>query len=767
MIIALERTVFLVTTKLARAFGCCSLPTAFPMKNPITQLLLTFALALAFQTSAGAENDRPNIVFIFSDDHATEAISAYSGGRLNHTPNIDRLAEEGMLFENSFCANSICGPSRACILTGKHSHVNGFLSNENARFDGSQMTFPKLLQKAGYQTAMIGKWHLVSDPTGFDKWEVLPGQGSYYNPDFIQMDGSRKRRPGYCSDIITDLSLDWLEERDPDKPFMLMCQHKAPHRNWSPPARHLKLFDGQDLPVPDTLFDRYENRSKLLKEHRMGIDEHMYWGHDMKFHGKNQFPEAFSTGIANAEYRRMTPQQKARWDAAYEPKNQALIEALKAGKMSKEEVVRWKYQRYIKDYLRTIQAMDDGIGRLLDYLDATGLASNTIVIYSSDQGFYLGEHGWYDKRWMFEESLEMPFLIRWPGTIQPGTKSRALIQNIDYAPTFLELAGIEAPKEIQGASIVPILKDRGYASPEWRESIYYAYYGERTHNVAAHDGIRTLRHKLMYFPRTREWQLFDLMRDPKEMTSVHADPEYTGVLEDMQKRYRAQRKHFGVNSAAIPVSRLTEDWWQKRYRAKNRLTANEPADLLFIGDSITQGWEGAGKAVWEKYYGKRRARNLGFSGDRTEHALWRLEKGNFKAVEQPKAAVVMIGTNNTGHFQQAADETAEGVEKIVAKLRHRFPKTNILLLGVFPRGATSEDPLRKLNHAINGKIKALGAQDHVHYLDVGQAFLDDRGHLSKDIMPDLLHLSPKGYAIWADAIESKLVQLSGFPSISS
>ena len=724
-------------------------------------------LALAVILPAGAlENQRPNIVFIFSDDHAVDAISAYSGGRLNQTPNIDRLAKEGMLFENSFCANSICGPSRACILTGKHSHANGFLSNEQARFDGSQVTFPKLLQGAGYQTALMGKWHLVSDPTGFDQWEILPGQGSYYNPDFIQMDGTRQRRPGYCSDIITDLTIDWLGKRDPDKPFLLMCQHKAPHRNWAAPARHLNLFDDKDLPIPDSLFDDYQNRSPLLKEHRMGIDEHMFWGHDMKFHGKNQFAEVFSSGLPNREYERMTAEQKALWDAAYEPKNRAFIEAMKRGEMDAAEAVRWKYQRYVKDYLRTVQAMDDGVGRLLDYLDATGLAANTIVIYSSDQGFYLGEHGWYDKRWMFEQSFKMPFLIRWPGVVPAGSKSRALIQNIDYAPTFLEMAGAEVPKEIQGRSILPLLRNRGYAPLNWREALYYAYYGERTHNVAAHDGVRTMRHKLMFFPRTREWQLFDLVRDPREMESLHRHPAYADVLREMQRRYAALRKKFGVNSAVVPASRLTEDWWRERYQTKNRETARRPADLLFIGDSITQGWESAGRDVWEKYYSGRRAINLGFSGDRTEHAFWRLEKGNFKGVKNPKVAVVMIGTNNTGHFKQAADETAAGVARVVGKLRQRFPQAKVLLLGVFPRGDSADDALRKLNVAINAKIQSLDDGKDVHYLDIASAFLDGEGRLSPEIMPDLLHLSSKGYAVWAAAMETKLVDL-GFDPLAT
>jgi len=289
-----------------------------------------------------AATPRPNIVFIFSDDHAPQAIGAY-GSKINKTPNIDRIANEGAVFLNSFCANSICGPSRACILTGKHSHKNGFLRNGN-RFDGAQFTFPKLLQQVGYQTAMIGKWHLSSDPQGFDYWEVLPGQGSYYNPDFIQMDGSRQRRQGYCTDIITDLGLDWLDkQRDKEKPFLLMCQHKAPHRNWTPPPRHFSLYKNEDVPEPVTLFDDYSGRSKLLKQNEMSISEHMSWAHDMKFHGEIEFPKYFKTKGRNGEYRRMTAEQKKAWDANYEPENQAFFKKMRAGSMSEKDIVRWKY----------------------------------------------------------------------------------------------------------------------------------------------------------------------------------------------------------------------------------------------------------------------------------------------------------------------------------------------------------------------------------------------------------------------------------------
>ncbi|MEL6898144.1 MAG: sulfatase-like hydrolase/transferase, partial [Planctomycetota bacterium] len=319
----------------------------------MTLLLCVAATSLGLVGNAygqRSEGRRPNILFIFSDDHAPHAISAY-GSKINETPNLDRIAKEGMLFQNSFCANSICGPSRACILTGKHSHLNGFLRNGD-RFDGSQTTFPKLMQAAGYQTALIGKWHLSSDPTGFDHWEILPGQGSYYNPVFLQMDGSRKNYSGYCTDLITDNTLDWLKKRggnDADQPFMLMCQHKAPHRNWSPPPRHYELYKGIDIPEPATLFDDYSGRSPLLKENEMSVAGHMHWQHDMKFQGDNLFPKHFQSRVRNNEYRRMTDQQRKAWDAAYEPENQEFIKAMRAGKLSDKDITKWKYQRYIKD----------------------------------------------------------------------------------------------------------------------------------------------------------------------------------------------------------------------------------------------------------------------------------------------------------------------------------------------------------------------------------------------------------------------------------
>jgi len=485
---------------------------------------------------------KPNIVFLFSDDHALNAISSY-GGRLSEvapTPNIDRLAKEGAIFKNSFCANSICGPSRACILSGKHSHKNGFIRNTGKGFDQSQWTFIKELKKNGYQSAVIGKWHLITNPTGFDYWEVLPGQGNYYNPVFIQMDGTRKREEGYNTDLTTDKALAWLDRRDKSKPFMLMCQYKAPHRTFSPALRHLNAFDGVTIPEPGTLFDDYKNRSKTLPINEMEIDRHMWWQYDIKLR-KDEMDGVKLPGIVGpaAEYRRMNDEQKKLWNAHFGLENKAFIKAYKAGEINHKQMVQWKYQRYMKNYLGTVKAVDENVGRVLEYLNNNGLSDNTIVIYSSDQGFYLGEHGWYDKRWMFEESFKMPFLIKWPGVIKPGSKPEALIQNIDYAPTFLEMAGVKAPAEVQGKSIVPILKD---ASKEIRDTVYYAYYELGEHRVPQHFGVRTKTHKLFYIPETDEWQMFDMVNDPEEMQSVYGKAEYKDVQADLTKRYNAMRK---------------------------------------------------------------------------------------------------------------------------------------------------------------------------------------------------------------------------------
>lgn len=735
----------------------------FRAQRSLLALVFTFLCLHVLEADAQYSTDRqrPNILFIFSDDHALQSIGAY-GSTINETPSIDRIANEGAVFLNSFCANSICGPSRACILTGKHSHKNGFLRNGNL-FDGTQTTFPKLVQQTGYQTALIGKWHLTSDPTGFDHWEVLPGQGSYYNPDFIQMDGSKHRRMGYCTDIITDLSLAWLkEQRDANKPFVLMCQHKAPHRNWAPPQRHFTLYKDTDIPEPATLHDDYAGRSRLLKQNEMSISEDMYWAHDMKFHGDIEFPKYFKQKGNNGEYNRMTDEQKRIWDDQYEPENQAFLSKLRAGSLSDKQVLSWKYQRYIKDYLRCIAAVDDGIGRMLAYLDESGLAENTIVIYSSDQGFYLGEHGWYDKRWMFEESMRMPFIIRWPGKISPGTRTTTLIQNIDYSPTFLEIAGAKVPAEIQGRSLLPVLKDDCAAPSDWRDAVYYAYYeNDSVHNVPKHDGVRSERYKLMWFPRSREWNLYDLEKDPQELASCDKDPEYAEILQGMKKLYQDQRSFYEVNSAVLPETRGDDPKWKKREDLlKKRVKQGKgTVRLAFIGDSITNSWEKNGKQVWEEFYGDRNAINLGIGGDRTENVIWRMGYGGGFQETHPEVAVLMIGTNNTGHYLQDPEEVAEGVQKILEMIAQQSPQTKVVLHGLFPRSRQPFDKMRLNNKAINQRIRRFADGEKVHWLDIGHAFLEADGTLAPAIMPDALHLSPAGYRRWAEALEPKLVEL--------
>lgn len=723
-------------------------------------------LIYLFWAASLSAAERPNILFLFSDDHALNAISAYNGPLkdLAPTPNLDRIAEQGAIFTRSYCTNSICGPSRASIQTGKHSHINGYLDNSSTQFDGSQTTFPKLLQQAGYQTALVGKWHLISNPQGFDYWEVLPGQGSYYNPDFIQQDGSMKHYTGYVTDIVTERAIDWLKnERDPKKPFLLMAQHKAPHRNWSPALRHADLWDDVDFPEPASLFDDYAHRHSSLKQQEMTIANHFYYGWDMKFHGETPYPEYFMPGLANGEYGRMNEEQKKAWDASYEAENQAVLAAIRGGELSGDDVTRWKYQRYIKDYLRSIRSLDEGVGQMLDYLEASGLAENTIVVYSSDQGFYLGEHGWYDKRWMFEESFAMPFLIRWPGVVAPGTRSEALIQNIDYAPTFLEAAGLKIPATIQGRSLLPVLKDGGKAPEDWREGIYYYYSGEDTHKVAAHDGVSNGRYKLIYFPADDSWNLFDLKVDPQELNSLHDDNSYAGVLAEMQTLYHDLRAQYRMSPSTLPVHRMNPNsakpnWWQKRHKKKLKEVATGGHELVFIGDSITQAWEGAGKETWQAFYANRKPLNLGFSGDRTEHVLWRLMNGELEGVD-PKVYVLMIGTNNTGHNQTPAAETATGIKLILELLQDRSPEAEILLLSVFPRGEQPDHALRKLNEQINATIKTYADGQQIHWLDMTDTFLDQDGILTKEVMPDALHPNEKGYRLWAEAMEPTLVQL--------
>jgi len=488
-------------------------------------VILTAGSNLAAQEKPADKRKRPNILFVFCDDHAYQAISAYQsvsayGLKLNDTPNIDRLAREGMRFDNCFVTNSICGPCRAVVQTGKYSHLNGFYCNGN-RFNGDQQTFPKLLQKAGYQTAITGKWHLATDPQGYDYWEILIGQGPYYNPPMIK-NGTQVKHTGYTTDIITDIALDWLKnKRDPDRSFMLMYQHKAPHRNWQPGPQWLNKYDDVKIPEPDTLFDDYSGRGTAAKTQDMSIATTMN-ANDLKL----------------TPPRNLTPEQAAAWNKAYGPKNEAFQKANLQG----EDLVRWKYQRYMKDYLRCIAAVDDNLGRVLKYLDDTGLADNTVVIYSSDQGFYLGEHGWFDKRWIYEESLRTPLIVRWPGVVEPGSTNQDIVSNLDFAETFLDIAGLEVPDDMQGRSLVPLLEGR--TPDDWRKTFYYHYYEfPGAHSVRRHYGVADGRYKLIHFyphpwdaAPIDEWELYDLKSDAKELKNVFGDPEYA----DVQQRLKAE-----------------------------------------------------------------------------------------------------------------------------------------------------------------------------------------------------------------------------------
>lgn len=488
-----------------------------------------FLSLLSLLCVATAQAERPNILFLFTDDHAIQALGAYQGRLADvvKTPNLDRLAAEGMRFDRAFVTNSICAPSRAVVLTGKYSHLNGQRTNGET-FDGSQQTYPKLLLQAGYTTALIGKWHLKSLPTGFDHYEVLKGQGPYYNPPMIR-DGKNRQHTGYTTDIITDLTLKWLqEERDATKPFMLMCQHKAPHGRWEPALRHLQMYDEEVIAEPDTLFDDYSGRGDAAKAHEMGIADDM-----------NDFRLMLRYSSKH------TPQQLKVFDAFYRPRNEAFLRAELKG----AEKTRWHYQRFIKNYLRCIAAVDENLGRLFDYLESAGLAQNTLIIYSSDQGFWLGEHGWFDKRWMYEESFRTPLIAKWPGVIAPGSVNDDLVLNLDFAPTMLDAAGVDIPANMQGSSLTSLMKGR---RPDgWRDAVYYHYYESNGHGVAKHEGVRTDRYKLIRFYELGQWELFDLKTDPQEMKSVYDDPAYATVRKTLTERLRLERNRFEVKDGPI------------------------------------------------------------------------------------------------------------------------------------------------------------------------------------------------------------------------
>ena len=459
-----------------------------PLRTPFA---LCVVLSLAAHASAAEK--RPNILYIMSDDHAAHAIGAY-GSKLNKTPNLDRLAREGMLFKNCFVTNSICTPSRATILTGKYSHINGVPVFN--RFDGSQPTLAKYLQKAGYHTGMIGKWHLGSAPTGFDVSRILPGQGAYDNPVFIEA-GKRVKHTGYCTDLITDFTIEFLEKRPKDKPFFIMCHHKAPHRPWQPDEKHRKKWENVQVPEPESFNDDYATRSPAAKEATMRID------------------------------RDLTPT-----DLKVKPPAGLTGQALK----------KWQYQRYMRDYLACVESVDDNVGRLLDYLKKNGLAEDTIVVYTSDQGFFLGDHNWYDKRFMYEESLRMPLLVRWPHKVKAGSVNDGMVLNVDFAPTLLDAAGLAVPADMQGRSFLPLLE--GKRPKDWRTSMYYRYYHyPQDHRVQPHLGVRTERYKLIHFNKIDQWELFDLQKDPRELKNVYADPGYAETVKALKAElYRLKKE---------------------------------------------------------------------------------------------------------------------------------------------------------------------------------------------------------------------------------
>ena len=489
------------------------------MKKILLILISIFFGADAFTQQAS----RPNIVIILTDDHAVQTIGAY-GSKYGATPNLDRLAKEGALFNRAFVANSICGPSRAVLLTGKYSHSNGMRDNHDT-FDASQDVFPARLKQAGFQTAWIGKWHLVSYPQGFDYWNILPGQGQYYNPALISMKGDTTRREGYATDVITDLTIEWLNKRDESKPFFVVVGEKAPHRTWMPDIADLGKFDHINFPLPKNFYDRYENRIAAGMQD-MSIEKTMKLGYDLKM-------KSDPDKLASAFLARMNPEQRKKWNAYYDRIEEDFLKKNLAG----NALTEWKYQRYMRDYYSTTLSLDRNIRKILAYLEKNKLTNNTLVVYTSDQGFYMGEHGWFDKRFMYEESMRTPLIIRYPGVIKPWTVSNQLVSNVDFAPTFLEAADLSIPKEIQGISMMPLLKD---PKAGIRKSVYYHFYefpGE--HSVLKHFGIRTSRYKLIrFYDHKNFWELYDLQKDPAEMKNLYGQKKYAVITLDLKKQLK-------------------------------------------------------------------------------------------------------------------------------------------------------------------------------------------------------------------------------------
>lgn len=481
--------------------------------------LLTFFFFLAAAHAVSAQK-RPNIIIIISDDHAFQTVSAYGSG-ISKTPAIDRIANEGVRFDRAYVTNSICGPSRAAILTGKYSHKNGFKDNETSVFNHGQDLFVKRLQAAGYQTAWIGKQHLGDEPQGFDYYSILPGQGEYYNPDFIT-NGARERINGYVTNIIEDKAENWLDSRDKNKPFCLFIGHKATHRVWLPDTSDFGLYDDVTFPVPETFYDDYKGR-EAARQQEMSIAKDLIMGYDLKM-------ESPQDALKQRVVKRMTPEQLAAFNAYYQP----IYKDFQAKNLSGKELAEWKYQRYMRDYLATAASLDRNIGRTLDYLDKNQLTDNTIVIYLSDQGFYMGEHGWFDKRWMYEESFRTPMVMRYPGVVKPGTVNNDFVLNLDLAPAMLDAAGAAIPKDMQGESFLPLFKEENAG---WRDAVFYHYYENGEHAVSPHFGVKTDRYKLIrFYKRVESWELYDLKTDPHEMHNLFGKKKYRKTALEMRRK---------------------------------------------------------------------------------------------------------------------------------------------------------------------------------------------------------------------------------------
>ena len=548
--------------------------------------------ALSCVTAAYAQQQKtqqhPNIVYIMCDDHAYQCISAYGSAlsKLAPTPNIDRLAERGMRFDRAFVENSLSTPSRACLMTGQYSHQNG-QRQLGEGIDTTRTFFTELLQEAGYQTAVVGKWHMGCDPKGFDYYHVYNDQGQYWNPQYRGTDTNNEFvvEEGYSTDLTTDHALDFIEHRDPSKPFCLLLHHKAPHRNWQANLKYLGMYDDVEFPMPENFYDDYATRGSAVRTQKMSVTRDMRWEQDFKVPEMLDLNNPDSQDSYNAlmgEINRMTPEQRSAWGRYYFPRNRRLLEAQLKGK----DLDNWKYQVYIRDYMSVIASVDESVGRVLDYLDKNGLTDNTMIVYTSDQGFYMGEHGWFDKRFMYEESLRTPLIVSYPGHTKPGSVCNRLVQNIDYAPTFLALAGVKQPKDMPGRSLVPVL-DKGDNVKNWRQSIYYHYYDYPTyHMVRKHDGVRTDRYKLIHFygkggldavpenkyqnvPGTREYatlkglesigyfepkdeavdycELYDLQADPHEQNNIFGKPGTEKITKQLQCELNKYRKTLAVD----------------------------------------------------------------------------------------------------------------------------------------------------------------------------------------------------------------------------